>query len=266
MTEQGCVKTKDFEMDYFKFGNGPRTLVMIPGLAIQSVMSAADAVEGINAFMNDDFTSYVFDRKRIIPEGYSIKDIAEDTVAAIKELGLSDLYLFGASQGGMIALTITIEHPELVKKLVLASTSSHVKPEQNGVIDHWIELAKKKDRLGLYLNYGKEIYPPNVYEQYEGFFKDAAATVTDEELEKFVILASSIKGFDISGKLDKIDCPVLVTGAFEDPVLDSDATMEIAENLDYRDDFALYMYTGYGHAAFDTAPDFRKRIYDFYMK
>ena len=53
---------------------------------------------------------------------------------------------------------------------------------------------------------------------------------------------------------------MLALGVYEDHVLDSDATMEIAENLDNREDFVLYMYTGFGHAAFDTAPDYRKRI------
>ena len=93
-----------------------------------------------------------------------------------------------------------------------------------------------------------------------------AKRVTDEELERFLILAKSIISFDISGELPKIECPVLALGVYEDPVLDDDATMEIAVNLDHRKDFELYMYVGYGHAAFDTAPDYRKRVYDFLMK
>ncbi len=58
----------------------------------------------------------------------------------------------------------------------------------------------------------------------------------------------------------------MVTGSFEDEVLDSDMTMEIAEKLDVREDFELYMYNGFGHAAFDTAPDYLKRLYSFFMK
>ena len=133
------------------------------------------------------------------------------------------------------------------------------------MIDRWIELAMKKDRMGLCHEYGKEIYPPDVYEQYKGYFSDLASAVTDEELERFVIFAKSIKNYDVTDELKKIKCPVLALGVFEDPVLDSDATMVIAENLDYRSDFVLYMYTGYGHAAFDTAPDYRQRVYDFFM-
>lgn len=33
--------------------------------------------------------------------------------------------------------------------------------------------------------------------------------------------------------------------------------MEIAEKLDFRPDFRLYMYMGHGHADFDDAPDYR---------
>ncbi len=47
-------------------------------------------------------------------------------------------------------------------------------------------------------------------------------------------------------------------------VLGADATMEIAQALDERKDFRLYMYTGYGRAAFDTAPDYRQRLAGFF--
>jgi len=42
--------------------------------------------------------------------------------------------------------------------------------------------------------------------------------------------------------------------------------MEIAEKLDFRADFRLYLYTGFGHAAFDTAPDYRERLVRFFTQ
>lgn len=265
MAEADVVSVNGFEMDYCRFGKGERIYVILPGLSIKSVIGLKDAIEESYKIMNDDFTTYVFDRKRVIPDDYSIYDMADDTAAAMKELGLRDAFFFGASQGGMIAMVMAIRYPELVKKLALGSTSSHVQPEQRAVIDKWIRLAKEKDRQGLCHEYGKEIYPEDVYEQNKAYFDELAKNVTDEELERFLILAQSIPDFNVTDELKKINCPVLALGEFQDAVLDSDATMEIAEKLDDRPDFALYMYTGYGHAAFDTAPDYRKRVLDFFM-
>ena len=38
------VRTEAFAMNFFRFGNGKKTLVILPGLSIQSVMGAADAI------------------------------------------------------------------------------------------------------------------------------------------------------------------------------------------------------------------------------
>ena len=150
------VRTETFTMDYFRFGRGSRTLVILPGLSIQSVMPAADAVAAAYQSLQDEFTIYLFDRRADLPPVYTVHDMA-----------------------------------------------------------------------------------------------------------RFIILAEGTRGFNVVPELDRIRCPVLALGVYEDRVLDSDATMEIAEKLDERPDFRLYMYIGYGHAAFDTAPDYRQRILRF---
>ncbi len=258
------VKTDTFSMDYFRFGKGSKTLVILPGLSVQSVMGLADAVADAYKALTHDFTVYLFDRRKEIPASYSIEEMARDTAEAFRALGLERVCLFGASQGGMIALALAVGYPELVGKMVLGSTSAHVQKAQSRTIDRWIRLAEKDDRAGLYLSFGEEIYPPAVFEQYRPALLSAAETVTDADLKRFIILASAAKDFNVVDRLDKIQCPVMVLGAFDDRVLDPDSTLEIAEKLDSRPDFRLYMYAGYGHAAFDTAPDYRQRILDFF--
>ena len=258
------VECQDFAMEYFRFGTGARTLVILPGLSVQSVMLSAEAVAAAYASFAEDYTIYVFDRRETLPETYSVLEMARDTAEAMKALGLKDTYLFGASQGGMMALVIAIEYPALVKKLVLGSTSAHVQPEQFQVIERWIALAEAADPVGLYLAFGEEIYPPAVFEQFHDALIAAGKTVTPEELRRFIILARGIEGFDVSDRVAEIQCPVLAIGVYEDAVLDADATMEIAEKLDPRPDFRLYLYMGYGHAAFDTAPDYRDRMRKFF--
>lgn len=257
------VRCEGFSMDFFRFGEGERPLVILPGQSVQSVTLSADAVARAYSSMRTDYTVYVFDRRKELPPVYPVADMARDTAEAMLALGLRDVDLFGASQGGMMALVIAMEYPQLVHKLVLGSTSSHVLPAQFAVVENWIRLARAGDREGLYLSFGEELYPPAVFAQAREGLLAAAKTVTDEDLDRFVILAEGIRDFDVSDQLSRIQCPVLAIGVFEDAVLDADATMEIAEKLDVRPDFKLFMYIGYGHAAFDTAPDYRDRIRAF---
>ena len=260
-----CI-TEDFEMSYFVFGKGSEVLVIIPGLSVKSVMGSADAIIEEYRLMAEYFTVYVFDRRDKIPSQYSIHEMAEDTVKVLKKLKLTSVNLFGASQGGMISMDMAVNHPEIVKKLVLGSTSARVQPEQLQMIEEWIGYAKKGDRLNLFLSFGKALYKKEVFEQYRDYFAETSKTVTDDELVKFITSAETIKNFDLTDRLKDIKCPVLVIGDFNDAVLDSDATMEIAENLDYRPDFKLFMYAGYGHAVYDTAPDYIQRVRSFLLE
>ena len=259
------VSTHTFSMDYFCFGKGKNVLVIIPGLSVQSVMKAADAIAAAYQSLEDRFTIYVFDRRQDIPSSYSVWEMAEDTAEAFRTLGLENVCVFGASQGGMIALVMAIEHPELIQKMVLGSASAHVKESQFHLLEKWAELARRKDKEGLCLSFGKEIYPPEVYEQYRETLITTAKSITDTDLERFIILIEGTKDFNVSDELYRIHCPVLAIGVYEDSVLNSDATMEIAEKMDYRADFKLYMYIGYGHAAYDTAPDYRERLLQFFL-
>ena len=257
------VKTEGFEMRFFRFGQGARPFVILPGLSVQSVMGAAADIAAAYADFAEDYTVYVFDRRSELPERYPVYQMGLDTAAAMRALGLRSCDVFGASQGGMMAQVIAIEAPELVHKLVLGSTTAHVKPEDEVLFEDWMRLAEAHDGPALYDAFGKAIYPEAVYAQYRDALLAAGKTVTDAEFERFVTLTEGIRGFDVTDKLDRIRCPVLVIGVFEDAVLESDATMEIAVKLDENPGFRLYFYNGYGHAAFDTAPDYRERMLRF---
>ena len=49
---------------------------------------------------------------------YKLEDMADDSVGLLDELGVKAAHLVGASQGGMIAQTIAITHPDRVLSLV----------------------------------------------------------------------------------------------------------------------------------------------------
>ena len=257
------VRTDRLAMDYFRFGHGKESLVILPGLSVQSVMGAADAVADAYSLLTDDFTIYLFDRRRDLPAVYSLKEMARDTAEAIRALGLGPVCLFGTSQGGMAALCLAVEYPELVRRLVLGSASARITDRENVLFEEWIRLAKAGDAQGLYLSFGEAVYPPAVFEQSRQLLIDAAKTVTEEELRRFVILAETILNFDMLDEVEKIACPVLVIGSRDDRVLGGDASVQIAARLKDRGSSQLFLYDGYGHAAYDTAPDYKERLLRF---
>jgi len=56
-------------------------------------------------------------------EPYTIKTMADDTVALMDYLEIDKAHVLGLSMGGMIAQEIAINYPERVRKLVLVSTT-----------------------------------------------------------------------------------------------------------------------------------------------
>jgi len=57
-------------------------------------------------------------------EPYTVKMMAEDTVGLMAYLRVDKAHILGLSLGGMIAQEMAINHPERVRKLILASTTA----------------------------------------------------------------------------------------------------------------------------------------------
>lgn len=260
----GKVITKEFIIPYIKFGTGEKTLIIIPGLSVQSVIKAAPAIEKQYEVFCKDYTVYLFARREDMPESYCVYDMAEDTSKAMKELGISNACLFGVSQGGMIAMMIAAEHPDSVLKLALGSSAARLTEDRAAVLNEWLSLAEKGDAEKLYLSFGEKVYSAEIFAQYKNAFKVLAKTVNENDLKRFITLVKGTEGFNACDRMSTVKCPVLAIGDTDDKVLGVDSTLQIAELQKDNPCFEMYIYSGYGHAVYDTAPDYTQRLYDFF--
>ncbi len=251
----------DIEMEYFSFGSGERAFVILPGVSTRSLMLSAMAVSAAYRAFGEEYTVYCFDRRRNMPDGYTVRQMAEDTAAVMQKLGIADADLFGASQGGMMAMCIAIDHPELAHKMVLGSTAACMDDQGKEGTDRWIALAESGDLTALTAELIDSLYSENTIDKYKEVLLHMNDGMTEDDIRRFIIQTQALDGFDITGELSKIQCPVLVIGSEGDQVLSPSQSRYIAEALNAE----LYMYGNeWGHCVFDEAPDYKQRMLDFY--
>ena len=254
------VKTKKSEIEYFTFGKGSRIMVILPGVSVQSIMQSASFVASAYSCFSKSHTVYLFDRAKNLEKDCTVGDMAEDTVEAMKELGICDADLFGTSQGGMMAMYIAANYPELVHKLALGSTAARLNSECRKILRNWVKLAEAGNIVMLNRDITEKVFSPSFVEEYRDFFKFKEGIGTADEMKRFSCMVSGTENFDIYDRLDDIKCPVFVIGADEDRVVSGEASKEIAEKLGCE----LYIYKGYGHAVYDEANDYKNRLMNFF--
>jgi pimeloyl-ACP methyl ester carboxylesterase len=77
----------------------------------------------------------------------SIEQMADDTAAALRQLGIERADIFGYSLGAGVGLHVAIRHPEVVRKLVLASVTYNKSGLHPGLMEGLANM-KAEDMVG----------------------------------------------------------------------------------------------------------------------
>ena len=260
--KNGEVPAGGTMMSYASFGNGKKVLVILPGLSdgLATVRGKALLLAAPYRKFIDDWTVYMFSRKDELPEGYSIREMAEDQAEALKELQLEKVSVMGVSQGGMIAQLLAAEHPELVEKLVIAVSAPRVNEQIRACVDRWISLAQAGDHRQLMIDTAEKSYSENYLKKYRKMYPLLGRIGRPENYSRFLANAHAILRFDAVPELAKIICPTLIIGGTEDQIVGAAALYELRDHISGSE---LYMYEGLGHAAYEEAKDFNERVFGF---
>lgn len=250
------------KLNYIAFGTGQKNLIIIQGLNVRDVKGTGASLTLMYKIFEKDYRVYFFDRRNVVKEGLTNWELAEDIYCAMKVLNITSADVFGVSQGGMIALALTLEHPKCINKLVLGVTSSRANENIKKVVNKWISCALNKDYITINKETFSLMYTEKYLRKYKLFMPFLIRMIKPGDFNRFAILASAIVNFDCYDRLNEIKCPVLVLGGEKDMITTAKASIEIAEKLGCE----IYMYPEFGHAAYDEAKDFNGRIYEFLSK
>ena len=253
------LKTDSFEMRYSKFGEGEKFFVIIPGISLKSVLNSEGAVIRQYKKIAANHTCWLFDRRSEFPENYSVKQMAQDTATAMQKLGIKDAVVFGTSQGGMIAQKIAIDHPELVSKLVLASTASRINARAKNIFDNWILYAKTKPIKDLISLFVTDVYSKEFCDTYKNALISILSDATQEELSRFTIMSDACLGLSTYDELDKIKCPAFVIGSKQDNLFDMETQTELADKLNAE----TFFYDNLSHGFYVEDRHFLDHLVEF---
>ena len=255
------LNVQNMQLDYITFGNGTKPLVMIQGLNMRGIKGAALSLAYMYRIFAKDYTVYLFDRRPVIQEAITVRDMASDIAIAMDILGIKNADVFGVSQGGMIAQYLAIDRPDLVRKLVLAVTLSQNNDTVKRVISSWIEMAELGAMKALVADMAEKMYSDAYVKRYRPFMPLLTILQKPKDVRRFVILAKACLTCNVYETLDKIKCPVLVLGGRQDKVVTGSASEEIAAKLGCK----IHMYDGLGHAAYEEARDFNQIVFEFFI-
>ena len=87
-------------MNIIKFGKGKKCLAIIAGVSLCGLEGHGNAIAERYKNFEEEFTVYVIDRKKILPDGYSVEQMAE-----LKRFGGPYEQVFGIEPNGTVSVS-----------------------------------------------------------------------------------------------------------------------------------------------------------------
>jgi pimeloyl-ACP methyl ester carboxylesterase len=198
---------------------------------------------------------------------YSIQQMADDAVALLDYLNISQVHVAGHSMGGQIAQELTLAHPEKIQSLILLSSWAKGDGKLNSLIKLFGDLTQKLEgalyqRVLLPWLFTDAFYStPGTMEQLIEFIESYPFPPTPHGLYH---QSRAILGSDTSDRLANIHCPTLVMVGKEDILTPVRFSEQLAQGIPNAE---LVILEQGGHAfVVESADTVAKVILDFLAK
>lgn len=179
---------------------------------------------------------------------YTIGDLAEDTMAVLRSLGVRQTHLVGVSMGGFVALELTLRHPEMVGKLVLVGTSaggaSRISPSRETMAIMTpvagIEIGEAAKRVCAHVS--TPSFAASHPEEFEDFAQIARYRPLSERA--YYGQLKACRTHDVMERLYQIKASTLVIHGEVDPLVPLENGQNLAQKIQ---DARLLIYPDTGH-------------------
>ncbi len=161
--------------------------------------------------------------------------VIADAVARVLETLPHPVAVEAESGGGRIALWLTVDHPELVSRLVLVSAASET-PAHSPMAERlgrWVVLAEAHDWGRLFAGFALQMRPATQDAPSDSFTAAARLQPRPSTPERFIAelrMTLDPSSF-VTHRLDEIDVPTLVIAGGRDQVVPADRSRQIADAI-----------------------------------
>lgn len=200
-------------------------------------------------------------RSAVTPRPYSLDQLADDARDLLDSLKIDKAHWVGLSMGGMIGQAFALRHPQRLRKLVLANTTSTYGTQGP---EMWEARAKAVGEGGMAAV--KELAMQRYFtDDFRGSRSDVVDRIGSGFLatdpEGYIACCNAIRDLDFSGDLHRIKAPTLVIAGEKDvgtPVAMSKAIADAIPGA------TLAVIPGAAHlSAVENPEEFNRLVEDF---
>lgn len=197
-----------------------------------------------------------------VPEGpYTVRMLADDVHALLRELNIDKVHFVGLSMGGMIAQLFAATYPHMVSGLVLCGTTSRVAPEAGPMWDERIELARKEGMEPHVESTVARWFTPPFIPAHPDTVDRVREMIRATNPSGYAACGEAVKTFDAGDRLASISAPTLIVVGQEDPGVPVEAARALQERIQGA---RLVMLPNASHLSNIEQPDaFNRTVMDF---
>jgi pimeloyl-ACP methyl ester carboxylesterase len=229
-------------------GSGP-PLVVLPGLSAEHRNPI-----GFDRWMQlgpvstlaRRFRVHVINRRPGLDPGTAMRDLATDVAAALRHEFDEPVAVEGISTGGSIAQQLAVDHPEVVRRLVLVCAACRLGPEGRENQRHLAALTEAGRPRAAWASVG----PMLTSNWVSGRFMAAimwlvGASIDPDDPTDMVTTIGAEDRFDLCRELHRISAPTLIVAGGRDRTYSTELFEWTARNIP---DARLVLYPYRGHA------------------
>ncbi len=253
-------------LPYIAIGDGP-PLVVFPGLTPTNANTTGLGRWSETRFLaplSRVFTVYSVNRRPGLKPATTMADLAADYAGAIEAEFEEPVDVLGMSTGGSVAQQFAVDHPKLLRRLVLAGTAYRLAPTGREVQRRYAELAASGHYRSSLAALAPVVAESRLGQRLVGGAMWLAAPLAGMgrgwDPSDFVATLRAEDAFDLGDRLAEIGAPTLVIGGEHDRLYTPELFRETAERIP---DAQLIVYEDRGHGGSLSDRRFARDVVSF---